>query len=509
MIIPSARQMHELDQYTIKSTSITSIDLMERAATAVTRELVQRYTNDTPIVVFAGPGGNGGDALAVARQLTQQGYHVSCYLFNVDGKLNEDCRQNKHRLLEEASTTDFHEINSQFEPPVLTADTLVIDGLFGTGVNKPLTGGFASLVKFINASPATIVAIDVPSGLMCEDNAYNVRGHIIRAHLTLTFQLPKLSLILADMQCFVGELKILPIGLSEEGIRNTDTPYRIVEEADVRTLLKVRDPFGHKGTFGHGLLVAGRYRMAGAAILAARACLRSGIGKVTVHTPARNNDILQISVPEAVLSPDAGAEMLTNSISSENFEAVAIGPGIGTEHPTALAFIEQVRHTRVPLVIDADGLNILADHKGWMQQIPTGSILTPHPLEMRRIGNHSVDSYSTLHEALEMAGRLQCHIILKGHYTAICTPEGKVYFNPTGNSGMATAGSGDVLTGILLALLAQRYTALQACLLAAYIHGLAGECAAQALGEVSVTASDIIQYLPKAFCLLQNDEHKA
>lgn len=498
--------MHELDQYTIQSIPITSTDLMERAATAITRELLQRFTHDIPIVIFAGPGGNGGDALAVARQLAQQGYHVSCYLFNIDGNLNEDCRHNRHRLQEEAPMVDFHEITSQFEPPVLTADTLIIDGLFGTGVSKPLTGGFASLVKFINATPATIVSIDVPSGLMCEDNVYNVRGHIIRAHLTLTFQLPKLSLILADMQCFVGELKILPIGLSEEGIARIDTPYRIVEEPEVSTLLKERDPFGHKGTFGHGLLVAGRHGMAGAAILAARACLRSGIGKITVHTPARNNDILQISVPEAILSPGAGADILTDSLSSEGYEAVAIGPGIGTEPATALAFIEQVRHTHVPLVIDADGLNILADHKGWMQQIPAGCILTPHPLEMRRMGNHSVDSYSTLHEALEMAARLQCHILLKGHFTAICTPEGKVFFNPTGNSGMATAGSGDVLTGILLALLAQRYTAFQACLLGTYLHGLAGEWAARELGEASVTASDLIRYLPKAFCQLQ--EHK-
>lgn len=503
MKIPTARQMSELDQYTIQAENIASIDLMERAAMAVADELLSRYAATMPVVVFAGPGNNGGDALVVARRMAHSGYHVTCYLFNIDGHLSEDCRRNRERLQEEAKTVEFFEVNSQFEPPTLTENTLVIDGLFGTGVNKPLTGGFASLVKFINASDAVVVSIDVPSGLMCEDNTYNVRAHIIQADLTLTFQLPKLALILPDLQTFVGELKILPIGLSEEGMARIDTPYQIVEKEDISRLIRHRDAFAHKGTFGHGLLVAGRYGMAGAAVLAARACLRSGIGKVTVHTPQRNNDILQLSVPEAILTNSAGDEHITQSISSEPFQAVAIGPGIGTEQTTAVAFIEQVRHTRVPLVVDADGLNILAEHKGWMQQMPAGCILTPHPVEMRRIGIRSTDSYSTLLESMEIAARYKSYVILKGHYTAICTPEGRIFFNPTGNSGMATAGSGDVLTGIILALLAQGYVPQHACLLGVYVHGLAGDMAAQELGEISLTASDIVNYLPRAFQALQ------
>ena len=496
--------MGELDQYTIKHEPISSTDLMERAATALAREIQRRFSVAVPIMAFAGPGNNGGDTLAVARLLSQAGYHLSCYLFNINGRLSEDCMYQKQRLQAETSVS-FIEVTSQFEAPQLTSDHVVIDGLFGTGLSKPLNGGFASLVKFINASPATIVSVDIPSGLMCEDNAYNVRAHIVRAHLTLTFQLPKLSLILPDTQGFVGELKVLPIGLHPDGIARIDTPYAIMEPRQLQTILKPRDPFGHKGTFGKALLVAGAYGMAGAAVLAAKACLRSGVGKVVVHTPDKNNNILQVAVPEAVLSADAGTDVLTKALPADPFNAVAIGPGIGTEHCTALAFIEQVRHTRVPLVIDADGLNILADHKGWMQQVPAGSILTPHPLEMRRLGNRSIDSWSTLHEALEMAVRHQCYFILKGHYTAICTPQGKVWFNPTGNSGMATAGSGDVLTGILLALLAQRYTAEQACQLAVYIHGLAGDIAADKWGEISLTASDLVACLPRAFRALSSD----
>lgn len=502
MLIPSARQMSGLDKYTIDNEPITSLDLMERAATSVTHALRKRFTPDTPVVVFAGPGNNGGDALAVARMLSAADYQVECYLFNINGHLSEDCRQNRKRLLEE-TTVGFHEINSQFEAPVLTAGHLVLDGLFGTGLNRPLNGGFASLVKFINACPAKVVSIDVPSGLMCENNAENVRGHIIRACLTLTFQLPKLALLLPDMQTFVGELEILPIGLHPDGINLLDTPYSITEEKQVRTMLKPRDPFAHKGTFGNALLVAGKYGMAGAAILAAKACLRAGVGKVTVHTPERNNDILQVAVPEAVMSQGAGKDILTYATSSEAYDAIAIGPGIGTEYPTALAFIEQVRHAHVPLVIDADGLNILADHKGWIQQVPEGAVLTPHPLEMRRIGNRSIDSFSTLDEAVEMSKAHHCFILLKGHFTAICTPEGKVRFNPTGNSGMATAGSGDVLTGILLALLAQGYSTEDACVLGVYLHGLAGDLAAETLGETSVTASDLIAYLPHAIKKLE------
>lgn len=494
--------MQELDGYTIRQEPVSSINLMERAALAVTCEICNRWDNSTPIVVFAGPGNNGGDALAVARLLSQRGYQTEAFLFNINGKLSEDCQKNKERL-ESCPSVKFQEITSQFEPPQLTAGKIVIDGLFGTGQNKALNGGFASLVKFINASPADVVSIDMPSGLMCEDNTYNVRGHIVRSRLTLTFQLPKLALLLADNQPFVGELKILDIGLSQEGISHMDTPFCLTEENEVRLMLRKRNPFGHKGTFGHVLLIAGRYGMAGAAILAAKACLKSGVGKVTVHTPVRNNDILQISIPEAILSHDQNQEIFTSPVSSEKFNALAIGPGLGTEHSSAIAFIEQVRHAHIPVLIDADGINILSEHKGWIQQIPQDCILTPHPAEMQRLGNRSIDSYSTLAEAIEMATRHKFHIILKGHYTAVCTPEGKVYFNPTGNSGMATAGSGDVLTGIIVSLLAGKYPAENACRLGVYLHGLAGDIAARKLGEESVTASDIIEALPAAFLHLR------
>jgi len=498
MKIATAQQMAELDALTLKEEQISSIDLMERAAAAVVREVMSRWKKETPFVVFAGPGNNGGDALAVARLLAQSQYNVECYLINVSSKLSANCAQNKQRLLA-VPDVKFCEVNSQFEVPALTSQTVVIDGIFGTGLRNVLSGGFASLVKFINTSPAQVVSIDMPSGLMGEDNSNNVQAHIIRANLTLTFQLPKLSLLLADTQCYVGELKILDIGLSDTAIEQMSTRYEMVGEEFIHSLLKSRDNFGHKGTFGHALLVAGKYGMAGAAILGGKSCLRCGVGKVTIHSPYRNNDILQISLPEALVSHDRHPEKITTAVQSDCFDAMAIGPGIGTDEETALAFIEQVRHARIPLLIDADGLNILGTHKGWMQQVPKYTIFTPHPLEMRRMGIRSSDSYSTLDEAIEMATRHKVYIILKGHHTAVCTPEGKAYFNITGNHGMATAGSGDVLTGIILSFLAQKYEPLHACLLGVFLHGRAGDYASSSHSGESMIASDIIDHLHQAF----------
>ena len=274
----------------------------------------------------------------------------------------------------------------------------------------------------------------------------------------------------------------------------------IVEEPDVRRLLRPRSDFAHKGTMGHALLVAGSYGMAGAATLATRACLKAGVGKVTAHIPRRNYDIMQISVPEAIVQLDADDTCFTQTVPTDMFNAVGIGPGLGQDENTAIALFEQIRKTTCPMVLDADALNILGNHGAWMQQLPKGLVLTPHPIEFDRlVGEHSANDYERLDRARSMAAKLEAHIILKGHYSALCTPMGEVLFNATGNAGMATAGSGDVLTGIITALLARGYTQRDACLLGTYLHGLAGDFAAEALGKESLTASDIIAYLPQAF----------
>ena len=272
MKIFTAAQIRELDNYTIEHEPIKSIDLMERAAHALTEAIVERWDNSVPVVVFAGPGNNGGDALAVARMLSDRNYQVQTYLFNISGKLSAECAENRQRLVTKKGRPLLTEVTQEFDPPRLEAGMLVVDGLFGSGLSKPLAGGFASLVKYVNASRAEVVSIDMPSGLMTEDNSYNVRANIMRATVTLTLQHQKLSFLFAEHQQFVGELQVLDIGLSEEGIARIDAPYTLIDDDDARSLLLPRDPFAHKGTMGNALLVAGSYGMAGAAVLAAKAC---------------------------------------------------------------------------------------------------------------------------------------------------------------------------------------------------------------------------------------------
>ena len=500
MKIFTSAQIHELDRYTIEHEPIKSVDLMERAAKAITRAVAEEWTTHTPVVVFAGPGNNGGDALAVARLLTNEGYKVRTYLFNITNHLSDDCVTNRQRLLDGRHAKDFTEITAKFDPPELMADTLVIDGLFGSGLNKPLAGGFASLVKYINQSPAKVVSIDVPSGLMSEDNTYNVRANIIHATLTLTLHEKKLAFLFGDAQQFIGRLKVLDIRLSQEYIQKTEAQYYVLEESDVRSRLLHRDDFAHKGNMGNALIVAGSYGMSGAAILATRACLRSGAGKVTVHTPKKNYGVMQISVPEAVLHMDHEETVFTEAVDTDGFDALGIGPGLGCQETTAIAMIAQIRRAQCPIVADADALNILASHRAWMQQLPKGIIMTPHPKELDRLtGSPANADFERLHRTRELAQSLQAYIILKGHNSALCLPDGQVVFNPTGNSGMATAGSGDVLTGIITALLARGYHQQNACIVGMYLHGLAGDIAVKTLGKESLTASDIIDYLPHAF----------
>ena len=498
MKILSSLQLKELDKYTIAHEPIASIDLMERAAYALTEAIVRRWDKSYKIAVFAGPGNNGGDALAVARMLSRRGYHTEVYLFNTKGKLSEECQTNLDRL-QTCGSIYFTEISTQFDPPTLTEQHLVIDGLFGSGLNKPLNGGFAAVVKYINSSKAQVVSIDIPSGLMGEDNTYNIRQNIIRADVTLAIQLPKLSFLFPENEDIVGEWELLDIHLKQSFIDATESCFHITEEDEIRRSIKPRKRFAHKGTFGHGLLIAGSYGMAGASILASQACLRSGIGLLTVHVPIHNHDILQTTVPEAIVHTDIHERYFAQPTHLSHYQALAIGPGIGQEEDTALAMMEQIQGSTLPIVLDADAINILSTHRNWLGRIPKRCILTPHIGELERLIGKCMDTYERLTKVKELATYLQSYIIVKGAWTTIVTPEGKYYFNPTGNSGMATAGSGDVLTGILLALLAQGYSREEACRIGVYVHGLAGDIAADKMTGIGMKAGDIIDALPEAW----------
>lgn len=496
-IFPSS-SIKKLDAYTIEHEPIASIDLMERAAQALTKAITNRWNPETPVTIFAGPGNNGGDALAIARMMAEKGYKIEVYLFNTKGELSPDCQTNKE-LVEMMEEVTFHEISTQFVPPTLTSEHLVIDGLFGSGLNKPLNGGFAAVVKYINASKAQVVAIDVPSGLMCEDNTYNIRQNMIRADVTLSIQLPKLSFLFPENEDIVGEWQLLDIQLKKDFIDTAQSPYYITEEEEIRSLIKPRKRFAHKGTFGHALLIAGSYGMAGASILSARACLRSGVGLLTVHVPIHNHDLLQTTVPEAIVQTDIHDHYFAEPVDTDRYQAIAIGPGLGQEEDTALAMMEQIQGCPVPLVLDADAINIFGTHRNWLSRMPKRCILTPHLKELERLIGKCMDTYERLTKTKELAAYLQSYIIIKGSWSTVVTPEGNCYFNPTGNPGMATAGSGDVLTGILAALLAQGYTQEDACRLGVYVHGLAGDIAAEEKGEIGTTSSDLIDALPAAW----------
>lgn len=488
----------ELDEYTILHEPITSIDLMERAARTIAEAITKQWKEGTPVTIFAGPGNNGGDALAVARMLSHQGYLVEAYLFNPKGELSADCKANKELL--EKTDVKFTEVSTQFTPPTLTDKHLVVDGLFGSGLNKALQGGFAAVVKYINACAATVVSIDIPSGLMGEDNTHNDRNSIIRADYTFSLQLPKLSFLFADNAEFVGEWKLLDIGINQEIIDNTETDYHITEEDEIRKSIKKRTTFAHKGNFGHAMLIAGSHGMAGASILSGRACLRSGVGLLTIHAPAGNNAILQTSIPEAMVDNDVHETNFAYPVDTDDYDAVGIGPGLGKSKETEFAVLEQIRSGDTPMVIDADALNMLAGHRQTLlTQIPKGSILTPHPKELERLVGKCKNSFDRLMKARELATAAKVHIVLKGAYTAVISPDGTCAFNPTGNPGMATGGSGDVLTGIILALLAQKYKPEDAAKIGVYIHGLAGDIAAKKYSMTSMTSGDIISCLPEAW----------
>ena len=500
MKIFTASQLSSIEHYTMEHEPIHPIDLMERAAMAVTQAITSEFGTHMPVVVFAGPGNNGGDALAVARLLAEKGYDVEVFLFNVTGKLSEECEFNWQRLRDNRRMKKYHEVTSEFDPPKLDVSTLVVDGLFGTGLKKPLAGGFAALVKYINQSAATVVSIDMPSGLMTEDNTYTVSANVVHADITLTFQYRKLAFMFADNQQYIGRLKVLDIRLSESKAESITTTSSILEESQVRALLQPRPDFAGKHQMGTALIIAGSYGMAGAAVLATRACLRTGVGKVVAHVPKRNYNVMQISVPEAIAQLDLEETKFSEAVDAQYYDAVGIGPGLGQAETTAIALVSQIRRTHVPMVIDADAINILANHQAWVQQLPRHIIFTPHPGEFDRLnGSVCGNDYERLTHALDMAQRMQAYILLKGHYSALCMPTGEVVFNSTGNAGMATAGSGDVLTGMITALLARGYTHAEACKLGMYLHGLAGDFAAKEKGMESLVASDIVDNIHKAF----------
>lgn len=487
----TTQQIPVLDAYTIEHEPIADIDLMERAALQVSNWLEQNYSSSQKFVLLAGPGNNGGDALAVARQVSERGLKAEVFLFNPKQEYKGAPALNMQRLAEQGGVK-VHEISSSDDFPVLQPEELIIDGLFGSGLTRPLDGLAAEIVHFVNKLPNRVVAIDIPSGLMGEDNSSNNPDNIIRATHTLTFQFPKIAFLLSENEVYTGKWEVLPIGLHPAGIAGTETPWNLTDGESVKQMIPRRNRFDHKGVFGHALLLSGSYGKMGAAVLASKACLRAGAGLLTTHVPHFGYNIIQAAVPEAMASVDVHDSIITGFPETAPYTAVGAGPGMGIKSNSCKALHELIRNVRSPLVLDADALNILALHREWMNELPPETILTPHPGEFKRLAGDSSGSWERLRQQKEMAETLNLIVVLKGAYTSVALPDGTVWFNPTGNPGMATAGSGDVLTGLILGLLAQGMPPRDAAIAGVYLHGLAGDAAAATYSELAMVAGDII-----------------
>ncbi len=503
MKIFTTTQVADLDRYTIENEPIESIDLMERASIQVAGWISAHFDIHQRLAVFAGPGNNGGDALAVSRLLTLQNFKVDVYIPDAGKHFSECFVINLQRLKEvlQISTINW---SSEDAFPELSDCDLIIDGLFGSGLTRPLSGFPAKLVNFLNTSNIPIISIDIPSGLMGENNHGNDPHAIIQAHHTLSFQFPKLSFFLKENEKFTGEWEILPIGLHPRGIEMKETPWHYSDQETIVSILKPRNKFSHKGTFGHALLVAGSTGKMGAAILASKGCLRSGVGLLTVHLPGSGNQIMQTAVYEAMVSIDESEKCISHIPLSSVYKAIGIGPGIGKSEETVKAFKLLLDNYHAPMVIDADALNILAGHPEMMKLIPAESILTPHPVEFERLAGHAESDFERLSFTRRFAQIHHVIVILKGAFTAIAFPDGGCWFNSTGNPGMATGGSGDVLTGILTGLLAQGYSPREAALLGVYLHGLSGDLAMEGSSEEALIAGDITDHLGRAFSILKS-----
>ncbi len=505
MKILTTEQVKQADKYTIEHEPIASIDLMERAASRAAQWILEQFGADNDYAIFVGPGNNGGDGLVIARHIDKAQRKenltnkVTVYFVKFSDKMSPDFKTNLDRL--NNTNVTVHYITQADDFPQLTEDHIIIDAIFGSGLNRPVKGLAAQVIEKINQSPKKfVISIDIPSGLFGEEN-HREPQVIVKADITITFEFPFLSFFFPENEDYVGEFVVIPIGIHPEFIEKVETNYFTVEPGELAEIIKPRKRFAHKGNFGHGLLVAGKYGTMGAAVLAARAAHRTGIGLLTAHVPQKCVDIMQISSPETIVQIDELNDKVSAYIDNlDKFNAIGIGPGIGLIQEPALLLRDLLHKGKNKLfVIDADAITILGQHKDWLEDLPANAILTPHPKEFERIAGQTPNNYQRLQRQIEFSKKYNVIVVLKGAYTSISLPDGRVFFNVSGNPGMATGGSGDVLTGMILSLLAQGYEPEDAAKLGVYLHGLAGDIAALDIGEISLLPGDIIEAIPDAY----------
>lgn len=491
MKLLNSQQIHEWDAFTIVSEPVASLELMERAARKCTEFIADNYA-DNAIKIFCGKGNNGGDGLAIARQLIENGINPVIYILELGAFGTPDFQANLHRLHE--LTTDIHFIQSGTFFPHIDKTEVVVDALYGSGLNRPLQQLSGALVHHINDAKATVISIDVPSGMFIDKSS---KGNaVIKAKHTLTFQTLKLCLLVAENEELFGSVSVLDIGLDPAFPATANAIFNMAEHTDISAIYKPRKAFAHKGSFGHSLLIAGNPGKMGAALLAAKACTCAGSGLLTVSVPESSMGVLNTYLPEAM------SMARTEKTDYARFSAVGIGPGLGTDDDCKMLIQVLLHYYNKPIVFDADALNLLALEPDLLQKIPAGSILTPHPKEFDRIAGNSTDDFERINKALAISQQLSCVVVLKGHHTLIAH-NGQGWFNNTGNAGLAKGGSGDVLTGMITALLAQGYASVDAALLGVYLHGLAADIASRTIAMESMLPSDIIDHISDAYFSIQ------
>ncbi|KGL63742.1 bifunctional ADP-dependent NAD(P)H-hydrate dehydratase/NAD(P)H-hydrate epimerase [Polaribacter sp. Hel1_85] len=484
--IISANQTRKTDNHTIKKECISSLELMERASLSFVNAIEKNIYNYQKIAVVCGIGNNGGDGFAITRILQSKGYLAKAILIKTAKNLSNNCKTNFNKLAEVTiiETKDDLLDFKKFD--------IIIDALFGSGLTRKIEGLAAKVIKNMNAAKKHVLSVDIPSGLYCDKLPDS--DFIVKSDITISFQRPKLSFFYLESNQYIKDWKVINIGLDEDFIQKLPTNNFILDRT-ISESLKIREKHAHKGTFGHSLIIAGSYGKIGAAVLASRACLKSGAGLLTTYIPNCGYDILQISTPEAMCLTDKKKTYISKLPDISSYNSIGIGPGIGKKALTKIVLKQLFESTKVPLVIDADALNIISENRELINKLPKNSILTPHPKEFERLVGKWKTTIECFEKQKQFAKEHKCIVVLKGANTCICNPEEILFFNTTGNPGMATGGSGDVLTGIITGLLAQGYTPIKAALIGVYFHGKAGDNATKQNGENSLIASDIINYL--------------
>jgi NAD(P)H-hydrate epimerase len=492
MKLLDTQQIRNADQFTIEQEGIQSVDLMERAAQACNNWIINNLGYQFPFVVLCGPGNNGGDGLAIARLLSLSGISVTVLQLESE-KYSKDHQINSERLSK--TSVNIGILNTESISKI-APEAVIIDALFGTGFQHKTSTTIDEIILHINRKSNFKVAIDLPSGLQGESTPEQGK-HVLKASVTLCFHKPRLAFFFPESAQFVGQWEIIDIGLKEE--KSSGFERFLITANDVKSLLQRRPKFSHKGIYGHTLLAGGSLGITGSMILSSKAALRSGTGKVTAYIPKVCVNPIQTAIPEAMCIASTGENYLDGSFNPDGFQSIGFGMGAGKNDETAKVLKSLIQNAKCPLVIDADGLNILAENPTWLAFLPAFTILTPHPGELDRMVGKSENTFERWNKAMQLSMKTNAIVVLKGAHTAVCLPNGSCWFNTSGNPGMATAGSGDVLSGIIAAFCAQGYPPEKAAIIGVFVHGKAGDLAAEQNGMTGLIATDIINHLGKVW----------